>query len=65
MWIKKGVVIFCQTCDTVNGELKCVVFFCFLVYYQFEGWCDEYWFMQFICIEGFISQSATWDLGSS
>jgi hypothetical protein len=23
----KGVVVFCKTCEAINGELKCVVFF--------------------------------------
>jgi hypothetical protein len=59
---RKGVVIFCQTCEAVNGELKCVVFF---MYCQFEGWCYEYWFMQSICTQGFMSHSAIWDLGFS
>jgi hypothetical protein len=39
----KGVMVFCKTCEVVNGELKCVVFF--LMCCQFEGWCHEYWFM--------------------
>jgi hypothetical protein len=58
-------VVLCQTCEAINGELKCVVFFFFLMYYQFEGWCYEYRFMQSIWTRGFILQSVTWDLGFS
>ncbi len=41
----KGVVVFCKPCEVVNGELKWVVFFFFLMCCQFEGQCHEYWFM--------------------
>jgi hypothetical protein len=36
----KGVVVFCKTCEAIDGELKCVVFL--FMCCQFEGWCHEY-----------------------
>ncbi len=30
-------MVFCQTCDVVNGELKCVICFCFLDIINLKG----------------------------
>ncbi len=53
-------MVLCKTCEAINGEWKCVVFF---VCCQFEGCC--YGVMQSIWTQGSMLQSVTWDFGSS
>ncbi len=29
--MSKGTMVLCKTCETINGELKCVVFFFYVL----------------------------------